>query len=85
MIGQKLEILDEIGRKSYKVLSEKYGVGISMISDFKKEVLTSEAINKVDGDGLPETNKNYEVRERPRTGRSIVGLVSLEDRSPFDN
>ena len=36
-IHQKLEILDQIGKKSYKVLSEEYGVGVSTISDIKKK------------------------------------------------
>ena len=31
-IEQKVEILDKIGGKSYKLLSEEYGVGISTIS-----------------------------------------------------
>ena len=33
----KKEILDQIGSKSYKVLKEEYGVGISTISDIKKK------------------------------------------------
>ena len=33
-IKDKLQILDQIGKKSYKVLSEEYGVGIS---DIKKK------------------------------------------------
>ena len=37
-IEQKVEILDLIQKKtSYKLLSEKYGIGISMISDIKKK------------------------------------------------
>ena len=36
-IEKKVEILDKIGKKSYKVLSEEYGVGISTISDIKKK------------------------------------------------
>ena len=42
-IHQKLEILDQIGKKRYKVLSEDYGVGVSTISDIKKKVLRFEA------------------------------------------
>ena len=30
---EKVEILDQIGKKSYKLLSEQYGVGISTVSD----------------------------------------------------
>ena len=36
-IEQKVEILDKIGKKSYKLLSEEYGVGISTIADIKKK------------------------------------------------
>ena len=36
-INQMIEILDQIGRKSYKILSENYGVGVSTISDIKKK------------------------------------------------
>ena len=37
-IEQKVEILDLIEKKtSYKLLSEKYGIGISTISDIKKK------------------------------------------------
>ena len=36
-IDQKIQILDQIGRKSYKVLKDEYGVGISTISDIKKK------------------------------------------------
>ena len=36
-VQQKVEILDKIGEKSYKVLSEEYGVGISTIADIKKK------------------------------------------------
>ena len=32
-IETKVEILDQLGDKSYKLLSEKYGVGISTIAD----------------------------------------------------
>ena len=32
-IEEKVEILDQIGKKSYKLLSEQYRVGISTISD----------------------------------------------------
>ena len=32
-IEEKVEILNQIGKKSYKLLSEQYGVGISTISD----------------------------------------------------
>ena len=34
-IDQIIEILDQIGKKSYKILSEMYGVGVSTISDIK--------------------------------------------------
>ena len=36
-IEKKDEILDEIGQKSYKVLSAEYSVGISTIADIKKK------------------------------------------------
>ena len=36
-IEQKVEILDKIGKKSYKLLSEEYGVGTSTISDIKRK------------------------------------------------
>ena len=36
-IAEEVEILDQIPNKSYKVLSEKYGVGTSTISDKKKQ------------------------------------------------
>ena len=36
-IDEKIEILDQIGRKSYKVLKDEYGVGISTISNIKKK------------------------------------------------
>ncbi len=36
-IEEKVKILDQIGKKSYKVLSEEYGIGISTISDIKKK------------------------------------------------
>ena len=32
-IEGKVKILDQIGKKRYKLLSEQYGVGISTISD----------------------------------------------------
>lgn len=32
-----MRILDQIGSKSYKVLAEEYGVGISTISDIKRK------------------------------------------------
>ena len=35
-INEKIEILDQIGKKSYTVLCEEYGVGKSMITDIKK-------------------------------------------------
>ena len=35
-IDQKLELLDQIGKKSYTVLCEEYGIGHSTISDIKK-------------------------------------------------
>ena len=35
-IDQKLELLDQIGKKSYTVLCEEYGIGRSTISDIKK-------------------------------------------------
>ena len=35
-IDQKIEILDQIGKKSHKILSEKYRVGVSTISDIKR-------------------------------------------------
>ena len=35
-IDQKVEILDQIGMKSHKILLEKYGVGVSTISDIKR-------------------------------------------------
>ena len=36
-IADKVKILDQIERKSYKLLSELLGVGISTISDIKKK------------------------------------------------
>ncbi len=36
-IADKVKILDQIGKKSYKLLSEEFGVGISTISDIKKK------------------------------------------------
>ena len=36
-IADKVKILDKIGEKSYKLLAEEYGVGISTISDIKKK------------------------------------------------
>lgn len=36
IIDQKLELLDQIGKKSYTVLCEEYGIGRSTISDIKK-------------------------------------------------
>ncbi len=35
-IDTKIEILEQIGRVSYPVLAEKYGVGTSTISDIRK-------------------------------------------------
>ena len=35
-IEKKVEILDQIGRKSYKILSEEYGIGISTVADIKR-------------------------------------------------
>ena len=35
-IDQKLELLDQIGKKLYTVLCEEYGIGRSTISDMKK-------------------------------------------------
>ena len=35
-IEEKVEILDQIPNKSYRIISEKYGVGTSTISDIKK-------------------------------------------------
>ena len=32
---KKIEILDQIGKKSHKIFPEKYGVEVSMISDIK--------------------------------------------------
>ena len=37
-IADKVKILNQIGQKSYKLLSEEFGVGISTISDIKKKV-----------------------------------------------
>ena len=34
-IEKKVEILDQIGRKSYKILLEEYGIGISTVADIK--------------------------------------------------
>ena len=31
-----MEILDQIGLKSYKILSEEYGIGISTVADIKR-------------------------------------------------
>ena len=36
-IDKKLELLAQIGKKSYTALCETYGVGRSTISDFKKQ------------------------------------------------
>ena len=36
-IDQKVEILGKIGGRSYKLLSEEYGVGVSTISDIKRK------------------------------------------------
>lgn len=36
-IEDKVKILDQIGKKSYKLLSEEYGIGVSTISDIKKK------------------------------------------------
>ena len=33
---QKLELLDQIGKTSYSMLGEKYGIGRSTITDIKK-------------------------------------------------
>lgn len=35
-LDQKLDELDRIGKKSYIILSEEYGIGQSTISDIKK-------------------------------------------------
>ena len=35
-IDQKIEILDKIGKKSYTLLCEEYGIGRSTIIDIKK-------------------------------------------------
>ena len=35
-IEKKVEILDQIGCKSYKILSEEYGIGISTVADIKR-------------------------------------------------
>ena len=42
-IDQKLELLDQIGKKSYTVLCEEYGIGRSTISDIKKMSLHSDS------------------------------------------
>ncbi len=36
-IDEKVEILKDIGKKSYQVLADKYGVGVSTIADIKKK------------------------------------------------
>lgn len=36
-IETKLEILGKIGKKSYKLLSEEYGIGRSTIADIKRK------------------------------------------------
>ena len=41
-IDQKLELLDQIGKKSYTVLCEEYRIGRSTISDIKKMSLHSD-------------------------------------------
>ena len=35
-VDQKLKLLDEVGKKSYTVLCEEYGIGRSTITDIKK-------------------------------------------------
>ena len=41
-IDQKLELLNQIGKKSYTVLCDEYGFGRSIISDIKKMSLHSD-------------------------------------------
>ena len=36
-IDEKLEILDQIGKKSYTVISEEYSIGRTTITDIKKK------------------------------------------------
>ena len=36
-IHQKLEILDQVGKKSYALLSEEYGIGRSTITSLRKQ------------------------------------------------
>ena len=36
-IEKKLEILDQVGKKSYAILSEEYGIGRSTIANLRKQ------------------------------------------------
>ena len=36
-IDEKVEILDQIGKKSYTVISEEYGIGRATITDIKRK------------------------------------------------
>lgn len=36
-VDEKLEVLDLIGKKSYAVISEEYGIGCATITDIKKK------------------------------------------------
>ena len=37
IIHEKVEILDQIGKKSYTVISEEYGIGRATITDIKRK------------------------------------------------
>ena len=48
-IDQKIEILNQICRKSYKVLKDEYGIGISTILLHQEERTRTERVQQKDG------------------------------------
>ena len=66
-IEKKVEILDQIGRKSYKILSEEYGIGISTVADIKRRGSQLRQYKKKAAEmGDPSTTKEYENGSRSR-------------------
>ena len=71
-IYQKLEIVDQIGKKSYKVLSEEYGVGVSTISDItKKDSQIRSYKRKAVEIGMSKTYEDYETWKKIKSWKRL--------------